>query len=343
MIKKSLVVGLVAGVGIALAGCGSDDEAGSGSTAAAERQLRVAYASALDPNDVADQIGLEIAGAKVTTLTDDSAVVAGLLRDSLDVGNVDFDAAITARSEGVPLKIIYVSQMQPEYVLVGKPGITSIKGLAGQRVGFHAPGSQTEIFVKNIVEQQAPEVVEDVDFVALEESSRRAQALVAGRLDASALEAINLAALLEEGDYTELATWGDLTGDASNVRGTAWITTEEIYETEKEALTLLVQSLQEGYDTTYDDKQAWLDASAKAVPDVDQEVLPAVYQTYVDQDMYPKSGEAPITPESFAVAETFFRELGGWEEEQSDDIVAYDLIAAGSGTEVATGTETGGQ
>lgn len=343
MIRRSLALVALVGAGLTLAACGSDDDSAGSSTAASEKQLRVAYASALDPNDVADQIGLELAGADVTTLTDDSAVVAGLLRDSIDVGNVDFDAAITARSEGVPLKIIYVSQMQPEYVLVGQPGIETMEDLAGQRVGFHAPGSQTEIFVKNIVEQQAPDIAGDVEFVALEESSRRAQALVADRLDASALEAINLAALKEEGDYTELATWGDLSGDAASVRGTAWITTEEIYERDKEALTTLVQSLQEGYDIAYADEQAWLDAAASAVPDVDQEQLPVVYDTYVGQDMYPKSGEAPITPESFAVAEQFFRELGGWEDEQGDEIVAYDLVAAGSGTEAPSGTETAGQ
>jgi hypothetical protein len=72
--------------------------------------IKVAYASALDPNDVADQFGLQAAKAKVQTLNDDSAVIAGLQRGSIDVGNVDFDQAAAAVAKGMPIKIIYAAQ-----------------------------------------------------------------------------------------------------------------------------------------------------------------------------------------------------------------------------------------
>jgi ABC-type nitrate/sulfonate/bicarbonate transport system substrate-binding protein len=326
--RAALGAGLAVTLGLAMAGCGSDKS----DEATGDKKLRVGYASALDPNDVADTIGLDLAGAEVTTLTDDSAVVAGLLNDSLDVGNVDFDAAIKARASGVPLKIIYVSQMKPEYDLVAAPGITTVDQLAGKRVGFHAPGSQTEIFIENLLEQKIPDTADQVKLVALEESSRRAQALAAGQLDAAVLEAINYAELQKQGDYQELATWNDLTGRASAARGTAWITTEKKYESDKEALTELVKDLQEGYDVAYADKEAWLAAAEAAVPDVDASLLPAVYETYTESNMYPKSGEPPITPESFAATETFYRSLGGWADEQSDEIVAYDIVEAASGS-----------
>jgi ABC-type nitrate/sulfonate/bicarbonate transport system substrate-binding protein len=325
-IRAAIVAATVSG--LVIAGCGGDDKASSGAVAG-NQQLRVAYASALDPNDVADQMGLVADGAKVTTLTDDSAVVAGLLRDSADVGNVDFDAAIKAKASGVPLKIIYISQMKPEYVLVSRPEITSYEDLAGKKVGFHARGSQTDIFVHNLLEQKAPGV--KVEYLALEESSRRAQAMAAGRLDASALEAINLAALKQEGDYHQLGSWADLTGEAAGVRGTAWITTEEGYEKNKERLTTFVANLQKGYDQFYADKEAWLAAAAEAVSDVDQELLPDVYESYKGQEMYPKGGTPALTPEDFKTSEKFFRELGGWEDEQADDIVAFDLVDAGAG------------
>jgi ABC-type nitrate/sulfonate/bicarbonate transport system substrate-binding protein len=294
--------------------------------------LRVGYASALDPNDVADQIGLDMAGAKVSTLTDDSTVVAGLMRDSLDVGNVDFDAAIKARASGVPLKIIYVSQMKPEYDLVSRPEITSLEQLAGKRVGFHAPGSQTDIFAHSLLKEKIPAQYGTVKFLALEESSRRAQAMASGKLDAAVLEAINYAALKKQGDYHELGTWADLSGDAAEARGTAWITTAQKYASNKAALTTLVTNLQKGYHTTYADKNAWLAAAKKAVPDVDQSLLPTVYDTYTHEGMYPKSGEPSITPESFKANEKFFRDLGEWKDEQSDAIVAYDLVKAGAGS-----------
>lgn len=318
---------------VVMAGCGGDSKAGdtsSGGSPQASQPVRVAYASALDPNDMADQFGLDAAGAKVQTLGDDSAVVAGLLRDSIDVGNVDFDAAMKAAVQGVPLKIIYIAQTKPEYVFVSRPEISSLDGLAGKKVGFHAKGSQTDIFVRALIKQKAPAVYDQVDFLGLEESSRRAQALVAKRLDATAVEAINLAQLKKQGDYHQLATWGDLGGQAGAVLGTAWITTEEKYNQDKDRLTKFVEAMQKGYDRFYTDKQGWLSVAKQKIPDVDQSLLPDVYEVYKGQDMYPRSGKPAVTPEIFAQNDAFFRDLGEWDEKQSDALVAFDLVNAGA-------------
>ncbi len=330
MLRTSVVTAAL-GACLVIAGCGGGDSGGGESAAEGNAPIRAAYASALDPNDMADQFGLEDAGAKVQTLGDDSAVVAGLLRGDIDVGNVDFDAAMKAATAGVPLKVIYISQAKPEYVFVSRPEIPSLDDLGGKKVGYHAKGSQTEIFARALIEQKAPEVYDDVDFLGLEESSRRAQALVAGRMDATAVEAINLAQLKQEGDYHQLGTWGDLGGQAGAVVGTAWITTEEKYAKDKEQLTEFVKTMQKGYDRFYTDKDGWLAMAKAKLPDVDQSLLPEVYEVYKGQDMYPRSGTPSLTPETFAQNDAFFRDLGEWEDELSDELVAFDLINAGAG------------
>ncbi|MDO8212525.1 ABC transporter substrate-binding protein [Conexibacter sp. CPCC 206217] len=339
--KKTFTVAAAVAACFALGACGSSDSGddggggsastGASTTAADTSGMRVAYASALDPNDIADQLGLEKAGAKVDTLTDDSAVVAGLLRDNIDVGNVDFDAAVKARASGVPIKVIGIAQTKPEYVFVSRPEISSFQQLAGKKVGYHAKGSQTDIFVNQLVKQQAPDIYDDVDFLALEESSRRAQAMEARRLDASALEAINLAALKLEGDYHELGTWASLRGDAQDIVGTAWVTTEDKAGSDRAQLVRLLSDLQSGYDEFYTDKQAWLDMAREKVPDVDQALLPEVYESYKRQAMYPRRGTAAMTPEAFSVNEQFFRDLGEWEDEQPDELVDYGILDAGAG------------
>jgi NitT/TauT family transport system substrate-binding protein len=331
--KRSLIP-LLAIAACLLVACGSDDDDSGGSAASGEpastEGMRIAYASALDPNDIADQFGLDAAGAEVTTLNEDSAVVAGLQRGDVDVGNIDFNNAIAAVSEGLPIKVIYISQRTPEFVLAARPEIATVADLAGKKVGFQEPGSQTEILARNIVEQQAPEIADDVEFLALPESSRRAQAMAAGRLDASPIESINLAALQKEGDYTQLASWSDLEGDASEVLGTAWITTDEYYNENKEQLTEFVKTLQQGYNRAYADKDGWVALAEETLPDVDASLLPDVYDIYVDRKMYPENGTPAITPEIFAANEAFFRGIGEWEEQQSDELVAFDLVDAGS-------------
>ncbi|HYZ28425.1 MAG TPA: ABC transporter substrate-binding protein [Thermoleophilaceae bacterium] len=323
---------LVALCSALLAACGGSDSgsSASGSSNGSTSGIRVAYASELDPNDVADQFGLQAAGAKVQTLNDDSAVIAGLQRGSIDVGNVDFNQAVSARSKGLPIKIIYVAQTTPEYVLVGRPEVASLNDLAGKKVGFQEPGSQTELFAKNIVKEKAAGIYGQVDFLALAESSRRAQALVAKRLDASPIESINLAQLEKQGGYHELATWADLTGDASKAIGTAWITTDKILAKDKARITAFVKDLQKGYNKTYADKQAWVALAEKTLPDVDASLLPAVYDIYTRRNMYPKSGQPALTPETWAANEKFYRSIGEWEKPQGSAVVDFDTINAGA-------------
>lgn len=328
----------LAAVGLALicltaAACGGNDNSssgtgGGGSTSPAG--LRVAYASALDPNDIADQIGLQSAKAKLQTLNDDSAVVAGLLRRSIDIGNVDYDAAMKAKATGVPIKVIYISQTKPEFVFVSRPEVGSLGQLAGKRVGYQAPGSQTEIFARNLVKEKAPNAYGSVKFLALAESSRRAQALVADRLDGTSVEAINLAQLRKQGGYHELGTWADLSGQAGSVLGTAWITTEPFYNQNKARLTAFVKALQGGYDRFYTDKAAWLALAQKTLPDVDASLLPGVYDTYKKQQMYPRAGQAAVTPAVYKANDAFFRGLGEWEDALPDNVIAYDLVNAGA-------------
>jgi ABC-type nitrate/sulfonate/bicarbonate transport system substrate-binding protein len=332
--RFSLLV-ILAVTACTVAACGSSGSAstsssGSSSSSASTTGIKVAYASALDPNDVADQFGLKAAGAKVQTLNEDSAVIAGLQRGSLDVGNVDFNQAVAARDKGLPIKIIYVAQATPEYVFVGRPEIKTLNDLAGKKVGFQEPGSQTELFVKNVVKQKVPAIADKVKFLALAESSRRAQALVAKRLDASPVESINLAQLEKEGDYHQLATWADLAGDASKAIGTVWITTDKEYAKDKARLTAFVKDLQKGYNEAYADKQAWVALAKKTLPDVDASLLPTVYDIYTSRNMYAKSGKPAIDQAIWTANEKFYRSVGEWSKPQTSAVIAFDLVDAGA-------------
>ena len=348
--KKSITVAVVtatAAIGLSACGGSSSNSSSSGSAAASGGSgssttgIKVAYASALDPNDVADQFGLQAAGAKVQTLNDDSAVIAGLQRKSIDVGNVDFDQAASAVAKGMPIKVIYVSQTTPEYVMVGRPDVATLNDLAGKKLGYQGPGSQTEIFVKNLVKQKVAAIASKVKFISLAESSRRAQAMAAKQLDASSLESINYAQLKKQGAYHLLGSWSDLAGGAGQAVGTAWIVTDAEYQKDRARLTAFVKDLQKGYNEAYQDKNAWVALAKKTLPDVDASLLPAVYDVYVSRKMYPKSGTPALTPAIWNANEQFWRSLGEWDKPLSSSFIAFDLVNAGS-TETATAAPTAG-
>jgi ABC-type nitrate/sulfonate/bicarbonate transport system substrate-binding protein len=329
---------LLTAVLLLAAACGEDDggtdagaEGGDGGQAASTEGLRVAYASDLDPNDMADQMGIESAGAEVITLNEDSQVVAGLTRGDVDVGNIGFTEAIKASQSGVPLKIFYVSQRTFEFVMVSQPEITSFDQLAGEKVAFHEPGSGTEIEQRQLVRQHDPALEDEIDWVVLPESPNRAAALAAGEIAASSIEYADLLAIQKQGDFNVLGTWTDIEGSSADAVSTVWVTSEDYYNENKATLEAFAEELQKGYDKFYDDKEGWLDFASEKLPDVDRETLSETYDFYKEQGMYPQSGEPPITPELWASWNEFFTQIGEYEQPASEEIVDYDIVKSVAG------------
>lgn len=300
---------------------------GGEESAASTEGLQVAYASDLDPNDIADQIGVQAAGAEITALTEDSAVVAGLTQGDFQIGNIDVTAAIKAIQGGVPLKIVYVAQNTPEFVMVTQPEITEFSQLEGAQVAYHSPGSLTEILQRELVRQNVPELEETIEWTVLPESPNRATAMVAERIDATTLEFLDVVALQEQGEFTVLGSWGDLEGESANALATAWVVTEEYLESDRATVVEFLGHIQDGYDSFYDDKEGWLALAAELIPDVDEGALDQAYDYYTEVDMYPTGDTAPITEERWAGLDTFFRQIGEYEQEAPLDMVALDVIA----------------
>ncbi|MGH2736109.1 MAG: ABC transporter substrate-binding protein [Actinomycetota bacterium] len=324
----ALLVGLL----LVVAACGGDDDSsanveGGGSST---EGIKVAYASDLDPNDVADQIGLQESGAEVVELTEDSAVIAGLIRGDVQVGNIGLTEAIKAAQTGVPIKIFYVSQKRFEFVMVAQEDITEFDQLAGQKVAYHAPGSGTEILQRVLVRQHDPALEDQIDWVVLPESPNRAAAMLAGEIDVTSLEFADVLTLQEEGSFNILGYWSDIEGESADAISTVWVASEDYYNENQEALQELATNLQAGYDSFYEDKQGWVDLASDTV-DVDENRLDQSYDFYMETEMYPVSGQAPLTPELWQSLDKFFTQIGEYEDPASDEIVDYQIIEAAAG------------
>jgi NitT/TauT family transport system substrate-binding protein len=328
--RRSQLAGLFLALAVIAAACGGDGGgAAGGGGDGGTRAVRAAYASDLDPNDVADQFGLQDAGAEVVELTEDSAVIAGLIRGEIDVGNIGLTEAIKAAQTGVPIKIFYVSQKRFEFVMVSQENIKTFDQLAGKRVAYHSPGSGTEILQRVLVRQHDPSLEKKINWVVLPESPNRAAAMLAGEIDVTSLEFADVLTLQEEGNFNIMGYWSDIEGPSSQAISTVWVASEDYYNQNKESLTDLAIDLQAGYDTFYEDKQAWLDLASEVV-NVDRNRLNQSYAFYEETEMYPVSGQAPLTPKLWKTLDEFFIQIGEYEDPASDDIVDYEIIEQAS-------------
>ena len=327
--KAALLLGLM----LIAAACGGDDGTEGGAAdgnGGGTEGLRVAYASDLDPNDISDQFGIQAARAEVVELTEDSAVIAGLIRGDVDVGNIGLTEAIKAAQTGVPIKLFYVSQKRFEFVMISQEEIKTFDDLEGKKVAYHAPGSGTEILQRVLVRQHDPALEDKIEWVVLPESPNRASAMIAGEIDATSLEFADVLTLQEEGTFNILGYWSDIEGPSADAISTVWVASEEYYNENQETLAELATHLQDGYNTFYEDKDAWIQLASETV-DVDENRLNQSYDFYLDSEMYPVSGEPALTPELWAQMDEFFIQIGEYEDPASDEIVDYDIIEQASG------------
>lgn len=296
-------------------------------TSTSTQGMEVAYASDLDANDIADQFGVRAAGAELITLTEDSAVAAGLNNENFAIGNMDVTAAIKAIQGGVPLKIVYVAQTTPEFVMVSQGDITSFDQLAGKTVAYHSPGSLTEIVQRELVRQHDPELEDKIKWSVLPESPNRASAMAAGRIHATSLEFLDVAALQEQGEFNILGDWGDLTGESGDALATTWVVSEDYLAQNREQVVAFLRHIQDGYDQAFASKDDWLSLATELLPDANADQLAEAYDYYVEVGMYPNSGEPPLTPERWAGLDEFFRQIGEYDQTASPDMVDFELVA----------------
>ena len=293
---------------------------------AAGNQIKIAWASDLDPADVADLLGIEMipGNIKVTTteLTEDSAVVASLINGNQDIGTIDVTAAVRAMQMGVPLKVIMPTNAKVEFAMVAQPGIESIQDFKGKKVAFHAPGSLTEILPKMLVDRADGISHGDIDWVILPESPNRAAAMKAKRIDVTCLEVSDILTLQEEGDFNMLDSFTDVAPEAM---ATVWVTTEKFYNNNKELVKEVGIALAKGYQQAYNDKEAWME-QARKVTQYSDERLSNSYDVYKQMGMFP-SGDL-LSKEHWEQMIDFYVSVGEIEDPTSYDVVASEVIEA---------------
>lgn len=313
---------------LALAGCSGAD----GGSQDPNAPMKVAFASDPDPSDIADYVGAEKAGAEIIALNEDSAVVAGLQNGNFDIGNMDGASAIKAAQSGVDIKIVYISQVFPEFVLVAQDRYKQISDLADARVAYHGPGSPTETLPRELVRQTDPALENKIRWSVLPESPNRATAMLGNQIDATALEFGDVLTLQDKGQFTILGDWSDLEGDSASAFNTVWVTSGKFLANNRDRVVKFLQNVQTGYDEFYADKDAWVAETSKRLPDVPADYLPRIYDYYAEGGFYPKAGTAPLTEAQWGEMDSFFRQLGEYNQPADPSMVDFGVINEVSGT-----------
>jgi ABC-type nitrate/sulfonate/bicarbonate transport system substrate-binding protein len=312
--SRPLVIVLAATMA-ALAGCGGERH-GSGPR---RPGLQVGYAFAYDAGDVADRIAFARLrrrsgiATRIRELGGVGNTVVALVRGEVQLATVPYSTAIRAVDEGAHLRVVLGANMASDFVLVARPGIDSVEALRGRRVGYDQPGLDGETLVREAL-ARAGVPTSDVKLSALGDSSARADALAAGKVDAAVLDEADYQRLLGRGrSLVVLARLSDFRPRSAQ---TVWVVSQSYERMHRAQLQRVVDGLLAGYAFVYTPagRRAWIEVARRsALRGRDARLAPRLYAFYRRTRSWPLRGD-PVTPAQHARTVRFW--LGARELEK---------------------------
>ena len=293
MSRARLPVLALTAAAVVLAGCGNGPRA---RTSSAEPAVEIGYPFPYDASGVADRLafaGLRRKGiaVRVRELGGVANAVVALVRGDVQLATVPYSTAIRAVDEGAHVRVVLGRKMVSDFVLVARPGIDSVAALHGRRVVFDARGLDGDTLVR-VALARASVPSADVKLSQLAESSARAAALAAGRVDA---------AVLDEPDYERLRGLGvvvlaRLSALEPRSAASVWVVSQTWADKHPVLVRRIVRGLLDGYAYVYTTagRRAWIAAARRSVFRNDPTLAPAIYDFYRSVRFWPLR-DRPVT------------------------------------------------
>lgn len=180
-----------------------------------------------------------------------------------------------AVEKGAPLRAV-MELSRPEFVVMAKKEIASVKALNGVRLASHSPKSTVQSLLEFYLKTQ-PGVRPDVVFIP-EGSPARAQALLRGAVDAAAFD-LSAAQVVSEQAPGKFHILIDFTGQP--VSSSVLVVHADFAKKKPEVVQKLVRRIVESYRQGIKDPKFWVRERGPALKEVDDTKLEAQLRSLV--------------------------------------------------------------
>jgi NitT/TauT family transport system substrate-binding protein len=169
-----------------------------------------------------------------------------LAHNALLSGDVEFhgvaDSALRLAARGAPLKSVFFGARRPNYFLMAKPQIKSVRELRGKYIGMARFGDTIELASRIALQREGLDLQKDAVPIMIGFPATRVAALSAGSIDATiAVPPDNV--LLKQKGFRELLFLGDAVEFPSNGYATSERQLAEKREISKRTLRALYRGL----------------------------------------------------------------------------------------------------
>jgi NitT/TauT family transport system substrate-binding protein len=208
--------------------------------------------------------GLDV---QLTEVDATPSVITAMRSGDVDVGDINFEDVIRLTSSGdLPMKAINSASGRNFFMIVGKSSIGSVAELAGKSFAIARVGSQDHALSSKVlgVKGLGPT---SVNYVSVGAPSVRAQALVAGQIDATTVSLGTWVTIQNQPNINVLVGVDDYYNSVPLVnKGNA--VTLKVLNDKAEALQRFTTALIKTSRYLAENKQAWIDGMTKLRPDI---------------------------------------------------------------------------
>lgn len=193
--------------------------------------------------------------------------MAALRAGEGEMANISVDALLMAVAQGAPdLRAVMSPNKALPFMIVGRDTLGDLTDLRGRRFGIGRPGSLDHSLSGQVMAAAGLPMAE-LDLVALGQPAQRAQALLAGQIDATTLSIGSYAAL---GEGHGLKVLVDVGGyfQAAPVVSKVNVTTTGVLDARRADVEAVITALTLAARDYADRPQDWAAAMRKARPDV---------------------------------------------------------------------------
>ena len=207
------------------------------------------------------------------------SALAAIQANEGDMANIGTDALLLLVANGADdLKAVVSPNKSLPFLIAGKEEIASPADLAGKSFGIGRPGSIDHSLSTRVLQKYDVDVSK-IDMVALGQPNQRAQALVAGQIDATTMSIGTWAAMPDTTGLHVLISQDDYYKAAPVVSKVNIVTAKALEERRDDVKKVIAALIKASRDFA-SDPNVWVEAMVKARPDVEKATLESLGEAF---------------------------------------------------------------
>jgi NitT/TauT family transport system substrate-binding protein len=315
--SRNLRAGLAGGAALAFAGglaaCGNTDP-NAFTIALIEPDLTTVPLMA-----AVDAVRADGYDVDIIELAEPELAIEGLARGDYAFSAEATSPALLAIEQDAPIRIV-ADVIGNQWAVYGQPGVEECDDLAGRPVGIFSEGAVATAMVRDWVADEC--TGGEPEYLVIGGSDVRAQALLTGQIDATALEIADAVTLAATGD-AELEPIVDFGRSLPDLHPQTVYANSDFLADNPQAADAFIDALVAVHERINADPGYLVDLAVEYLGEEPSAMLEAIAQAYVDAGLF---DAAALTEENVQGTIDFFTEAGVIGELSADDVADLSFI-----------------